>query len=97
VLGTGLSEALLPRGIVTGQRSGVLVGLGLAHQPRPLARLAQAGVVDLAGGLQPGQQRPFLGRAHLQRHLTHKGRGALGGLVSRPGLPDHACLLGEDK
>ena len=61
VLGARLPEALLPRGIIAGQRSGVLVGFGLAHQPHAFARLPQAGDADLAGGFQPGEQHPFLG------------------------------------
>ena len=39
VLGAGLAKALLSRGIVAGQRSGVLKGFGLAHQPHASARL----------------------------------------------------------
>ena len=39
VLGAGLPEALLPRGIIAWQRSGVLVGFGLADQPHTSARL----------------------------------------------------------
>ena len=61
VLGARLAKARLARGIVAGQRPGVLEGFGLAHQPHASARLPQAGVVDLAGRLQPGEQRPFLG------------------------------------
>ena len=60
VLGARLPEALLPRGIVAGQRSGVLVGFGLAHQPHASARLPWTGIVDLAGCFQPGEQHPFL-------------------------------------
>ena len=89
VLGARLPEALLPRGIVAGQRSGVLVGFGLAHQPHASARLAQAGVVDLAGGLQPGEQHPFLGRTDPQRHLADKRGRAFGRVVSGTGTRRH--------
>ena len=67
VLGARLPEALLPRGIVAGQRSGVLIGFGLAHQAHASARLPQAGVVDLAGRFQPGEQHPFLGTTYPQQ------------------------------
>ena len=78
VLGARLAKARLARGIVAGQRPGVLIGFGLAYQPHATASLSQAGVVDLARRLQPGEQRPFLGRLHPQRHLADEGGRALG-------------------
>ena len=96
VLRAGLGKEHLARGIVAGQRSGVLVSFGLTDQPNAGTRLAQAGIVDLAGGLQAGEQRPLLGRAHPQRHLADERGGALGRVVGRVGLPGHACLLGKD-
>jgi hypothetical protein len=55
MLGACLAKERLAVGIVAGQRPGVLIGFGLAHQPRASAGLSQAGVVDLAGRLQPGE------------------------------------------
>ncbi len=89
VLGTRLAKERLARGIVTGQCPGVLEGFGLAHQPHAPAGLAQAGDADLAGRLQPGEQRPFLGWSDPQRHLAHKGGRALGWIVSGTGTRRH--------
>ena len=94
VLGARLPEALLPRGIVAGQRSGVLVGFGLAHQPHASARLTQAGDADLAGRLQPGEQRPFLGTTHPPRHLADKRRAcAWAGRQRNGGAWASRCFL----
>src|SRR5258708_12303774 len=80
VLGAGLGKERLACGIVAGQGPCALKRLGLAHQPYALTCLTQAGVVDLAGRLEPGEQRPFLGTADPQRHLAHK-RGRVSGRV----------------
>ena len=50
-----LGKARLACGIVAGQCPGMLVGSGLAHQPRASARLAKTGDADLAGRLQAGE------------------------------------------
>jgi hypothetical protein len=97
VLGTRLAKERLAVRMITGERSGVLEGLGRAHEAHPGAGLPQAGVVDLAGGLEPGEQRAFLGRAHPQRHLADTRGRALRSVVSQPGLPGHACLLHTDE
>ena len=85
VLGAGLGKVRLPRGIIAGQRPGVLVGFGLAYQPYASARLPQAGVVRLAGGLEPSQQRLILGTAHPQRHLADEEEVRVGGSSAERG------------
>ena len=97
VLGARLPEALLPRGIIAGQRSGVLVGFGLAHQPHTLARLPQASVVDLAGGLQPGEQCLFLGTTDSAAHLADKRRRAFRWVVSGTGAPGHHAASSSEE
>jgi hypothetical protein len=95
VLRTRLAEAHLPCGIVKGQRPGVLEGFGLADQPHASAGLPGAGVVDLASGLQPGEQRPFLGGRDPQRHLADKGGRAPGRIVSGLAPDRHGFLALE--
>src|SRR5258708_35962010 len=80
VLGTSLGKARLAGGIVAGQGPCALKRRGLAHQPYAPACLTQAGVVALSGGLEPGEQRPFLSTADPQWHLAHK-RGRVSGRV----------------
>src|ERR1051326_5210878 len=89
VLCTSLGKERLPCGFVAGQRSGALEGIGLADQPHASAALSQAGVVDLTGGLQTGEQHSFLGRADPQRDLTDKGGRASGWVRSLTRLRSH--------
>ncbi len=95
VLGTRFAKAHLSCGIVARQGPGVLEGLGLADQLHAAAGLAQAGVVDLASGLQAGEQRPFLSRRDPQRHLADKGGRALGRIISGLAPDRHRFLALE--
>jgi len=63
MLGAGLGEEDFALGIVSREDSGALERFRLADQAPPLPRLAQAGIVDLAGRFEPGQQGAFLGMA----------------------------------
>ena len=77
MLHPGRSKEARALGVVAGEDPSALEGFGLTHEPDPLACLTQAGVVDLAGRFQAGQQHPLLGRSDLQRHLAHERGGAL--------------------
>jgi hypothetical protein len=46
-------------------------------------------VVDLPSGLEPSEQRPFLGTADPQRHLAHKRGRVSGRVVSGTGTHRH--------
>ena len=61
VLGARLPGALLPRGIVAGQRSGVLVGFGLAHQPHPACEPDPGRHCRPGGPLPAGRAAPVPG------------------------------------
>ena len=61
-------------GIVPGKRPRLLEGFGLAHEPHPLAGLAQAGVVDRSCRFQASEQRVLLVRMHPQRDFADKAR-----------------------
>ena len=93
VLGARRAKALFPRGIVAGQRPGVLEGFGLAHQPHPLAGLTQAGGSDLPCCLQAREQRVLLVRTHSQRDLADKGGRSLGAQVSGSARGRHGFLM----
>ena len=95
MLHPGRSKEARALGVVAGEDPSALEGFGLAHEPDPLASFTQAGVVHLAGGLQAGEQGAFLGRAHPQWHLAHKGGCPFGALVSGPALGRHRILMLE--
>jgi len=78
LLGAGLGEEDFALGILSREDSGALERFRLADQAPPLPCLAQAGIVDLAGRFEPGQQGAFLGMADPQRHLADKGGCACG-------------------
>ena len=98
IFGKGVLSARLAKDAFRAGASGgsvlrMLKGFGLPHQPHPLPRFSQAGVVDLAGRLQPSAQSPFLGTGRPQRHLAYEGGRALGWVGSRTSLGSHGHLV----